>query len=333
MDAELVSGPLVRCADVTGNDEAPELSAALVPVVEAARDFARSARSTRTREAYASQWKSFLRWCEAHVLEPMPVAPTTLALYLSARASGGAKVATLSQALAAIGEAHRLAGHEAPMRAPVVRETWKGIRRQLGTAQRQVRPLLASDVCNVVAALPATLRGMRDRALLTLGFAGAFRPSELGAIGVGDVAFVEDGLTVMLRRSKGDPEGAGETVGIPWGTSPDTCPVRAVRAWLAASAIEEGPLLRGVVHGRVRGALCRRDVAKIIKRLVALVGLPPEVFSGHSLRAGLATTAARAGKPDRAIMRQGRWRSRAMLDRYVRDATLFRDNAAAGLGL
>ncbi|MCC7542714.1 MAG: integrase [Deltaproteobacteria bacterium] len=255
------------------------------------------------------------------MLEPMPVAPTTLALYISARASSGAKVATLSQALAAIGEAHRLAGHEAPMRAPVVRETWKGIRRQLGTAQRQVRPLLAGDVCTLVAALPATLRGVRDRALVTLGFAGTFRPSELGAIGVGDVAFVEDGLTIMLRRSKGDPEGAGETVGIPWGTSPDTCPVRAVRAWLSASAIEEGPLLRGVVHGRVRGAARRA-----------------RGFASGGLQRALAPRRARdirraRGKPDRAIMCQGRWRSRAMLDRYVRDATLFRDNAAAGLGL
>ena len=115
---------------------------------------------------------------------------------------------------------------------------------------------------------------------------------------------------------------------------PATYPVRALRAWLDAAQITEGPVFRAVTrHGHVGARLQARDVARIIKRAANTAGLDPSEYSGHSLRAGLATTAARAGKADRTIMRQGRWASRSMVDRYVREATLFEDNAAAGIGL
>lgn len=313
----------------------PANLAKLAPLAAAARVFAAEARSPRTRSAYRAAWSGFAAWCAEHELAALPAAPETLALYLSARAEAGAKVASLAQALAAIGEAHRVAGQESPVGAPVARETWKGIRRTLGTAPRRVAPVVASDLRAMVRALPAGPLGLRDRALLVVGFAGAFRRSELVALNVADLAFTAEGVVVTVRRSKTDQEGAGATVGLPFGSDPATCPVRTLRAWLEAAGIAEGAVFRSVSrHGQVGAVLSGRDVARVVKRAAEGAGLEAARYSGHSLRAGLATTAAKAGKADRAIMAQGRWASRTMVDRYVRDARLLDgDNAAAGIGL
>lgn len=318
---------------------APSGSSAAVVEVEQlagdARAFAAAARAERTRDAYRYQWARFEAWCDERGFAVLPARPTTIALYLTAWANEGATVATLGQALAAIGEAHRVAGHPPPNRAPELREVWKGIRRTLGTAPRRVEPLVVERLRELVAGLEDTRIGMRDRALLTLGFAGAFRRSELVALDVEDLRFAGEGIEVLIRRSKTDQEGEGAEVGIPFGSDPATCPVRSTRAWLEDAMHGSGALFRSVSrHGRVGARLSGRDVARIVKRAALRAGLDPSDFAGHSLRAGLATSAAKAGKNDRAIMRQGRWRSRAMVDRYVRDAKLLdEDNAAAGIGL
>lgn len=195
--------------------------------------------------------------------------------------------------------------------------------------------MLPSQLRAASGALPASLLGKRDRALLLLGFAGAFRRSELAGLEVRDLAFAEDGLEVTLRRSKTDQEGKGSKKGIPYGSDPKTCPVRAVRAWLEASGIAEGPVFREVTrHGHVEAApLSGRSIARVVKRSAEAAGLDPAGFSGHSLRAGLATAAAKAGKSTHAIMRQTGHKSADMVARYVREASLFEDNAAAGIGL
>jgi integrase len=206
----------------------------------------------------------------------------------------------------------------------------------VGTAQRRVAPVVVDELHAIVGPLPDTLGGTRDRALLVLGFAGAFRRSELVALTTADVEFRSGGLLVHVRRSKTDQEAQGVTVDIPFGSVEATCPVRTLRAWLTAAAITTGPLFRRVTaQGRVgKRALHAGTVAAIVKLRTAAAGLDPKLYSGHSLRAGLATSAAKAGKDDRAIMRQGRWTGRAMVDRYVRDAERFSSrNAAANIGL
>jgi integrase len=186
----------------------------------------------------------------------------------------------------------------------------------------------------MTAALPGSLLGLRDRALLTLGFAGAFRRSELVALDVTDISFTADGLEVALRRSKTDQEAAGRKVGIPYGSLRITCPVRALRAWLDAAVITEGAVFRSVNRWSALGdRLSDKAVALVVKRHAATIGLDATKFAGHSQRAGLATSAAKAGKSERAIMNQTGHRSAAMVRRYIRDASLFSDNAAAGIGL
>ena len=177
--------------------------------------------------------------------------------------------------------------------------------------------------------------GCRDRALLLLGFAGALRRSELVGLDVADVTEGTDGLTVRLRRSKTDQEGAGRTVGIPYGSNPATCPVRAWRAWLEVSGVTEGPAFRSVDrHGRIGAThLTAEAVALVLKRLASRAGFDPREVAGHSLRAGLATSAAAAGVPERVIADQTGHKGTAMLRRYIREGSLFRENAASAVGL
>ena len=303
----------------------------------AAARYVAAATSDNTRRGYQSDWRTFVAWCERCDVEALPAAPETVALYLGARAElEGAASATIRRALAAITKAHRVAGHPSPRDAEVVRGVLRGIGRTHGTAQTGVDPVCVDELRAMVSALGVdTLAGLRDRALLVLGFAGAFRRGEIVALEVADLTFCEDGLTVAIRRSKVDQEGEGAAVGLPYGSNPDTCPVRTVRRWLAAAGLESGALFRSVDrHGNVRaGAMAGRSVALIIKRAAEGAGLDPAGYSGHSLRAGLATSAARAGKSERTIMRQGRWRSVTTARRYIRDADLYRDNAASGIGL
>jgi integrase len=257
-------------------------------------------------------------------------------LYLTAMAATH-RPATMTRRLTAITKAHQIAGYASPatMQQPAVSETLKGIRRTLGTAQKIKAPLLTADVRRMVQSLPNNLAGCRDRALLLLGFAGGFRRSELAALDSEDVLTKDDGLVVRLRRSKTDPEGQGRDVGIPYGSNPSTCPVRTVYAWKTAAGISEGALFRGIDrHGHLGAFRLHKDsIGLIVKRAAEAAGLDPALYAGHSLRAGLATQSYLNGAGELAIMRQTGHRSLAMVRRYIRDGSLFRDNPAAKLGL
>src|SRR3954451_15074406 len=195
----------------------------------------------------------------------------------------------------------------------------------------------------MVATLGTDMIGIRDRALLLLGFAGAFRRSELVGLDVdaadatraGHIEIGRAGITVRLMRSKTDQEGQGQAIGIPFGAKPATCPVRAVQAWIKAAGIQSGPLFRSVNrHGQVSAErLSDKGVALVVKRCAEAAGLDPRVFAGHSLRAGLATSAAMAGVEERVIMSQTRHPSTTMVRRYIREGSLFRENAAGKVGL
>jgi len=304
-------------------------------VLESARAFAAESVAPRTREAYAYQWRTFTAWCDAQGVIALPASAATIAAYLADRAERAWKPASIGLALVAIRTAHKAAGVEHATSHPAVVATMKGIRRTLGTAQRRAAPVVVDELRAMVDALPAdSLGAVRDRALLVVGMAGALRRSELVGLDVSDVTETADGLVLVVRRAKTDQEAQGARIGLPYGNTAATCPVRALRAWRDASGVTDGALFRSVDrHGHVGERLHAADVARIVKRAAGRAGLDAARYSGHSLRAGLATSAARAGRSDRAIMRQGRWSSRAMVDRYVREADLWRENAAAGIGL
>jgi site-specific recombinase XerD len=319
-----VIGPILY---TTGADIVP-------PSLDRAREFARHSKAQNTLRGYRSDWRDFSRWCEENGLSPLPAIPETVAAYI-AECAERLKVGSIQRRLNAITEAHKAMGLESPTSTGIVRATIKGIRRTKGTGPVQKAPTLIDDIRAMVEATDAGLIGARDRALILLGFAGAFRRSELVSLDIEDCAFGKDGLTITLRRSKTDQEGAGRKVGIPFGSNPDTCPVRTTQAWIERAGIMDGPVFRPIHrHGRIqRGRLAGADVARVVKKLVQRAGLDAAKYAGHSLRAGHATSAAIAGASERSIMNQTGHRSVQMVRRYIRDGSLFRENSAGRLGL
>lgn len=199
-------------------------------------------------------------------------------------------------------------------------------------AQQQAKPLIRDDLMLVLDRLGSTVKEARDRALLLLGFAGGFRRSELVGLARADIERVRQGLVITLRFSKTDQEGAGRRIGIPHGRTRH-CPVAALDAWLALSGIETGPIFRPVDrHSHVAPErLSGEAVSLVIRERVAAAGIDPTGFSGHSLRAGFATSAAQAGVSTLKIRAQTGHASDAMLARYVRDGEMFTGNAAGAL--
>lgn len=299
----------------------------------AARGFVEAATADNTRLAYAYQWARFEGWCRDNGAASLPALPGVVALYVTHMAEAGRAVATIEQAVAAINGAHRTAGQPLPKDDQGLRLVLRGIRRSKGIAQREAAPVLAAHLRRMVDALGETLREQRDRALLLVGFSGAFRRSELCALTFKDVAFTDSGLEITLRRGKTDQEGRGRLVALPFTGHPSLCPVRNLKAWIEASGLTEGPIFRQVTkHGLAgKGALTGRSVSRIIKAAAALAGLDSALYSGHSLRAGFVTQAKLKNKDEASIMRQTGHRSAAMVRKYDRRADLWRDNAAAGL--
>ena len=318
-------------------DASEQRLATLARTTARARDYTKESKAPNTRRAYAADWRDFRAWCVLHGRPSLPASPETVALYLSDLAER-CKTSTLQRRLAAISQAHQAAGqnaHEVPTKHATVRAVMSGIRRTKGTAQRGKAAAVTAVVRAMVEGAPDRLLGLRDRALLLLGFSGAFRRSELVALDVEDLEFTGDGLVVTQRRGKTDQEGEGRKIGIPFGGNPDTCPVRAVREWLDVAAVMSGPVFRSVNrHGQVQpGRLSDKAVAIVVKRHAPGAGVDPARYAGHSLRAGLATAAAAAGASERSIMNQTGHRSVAMVRKYIRDGQLFRENAAAAVGL
>lgn len=335
-------------AELTGTETSTDLigtiqntGADLVPLpvasLEHARQFIRASKAENTVRGYQSDWRAFCAWCEPQRLAPLPAPPETVAAYI-ADCAGRLKVGSIQRRLNAIAEAHKAVGLDSPTHNGMVRNTLKGIRRTLGTAQSRKTAALTGEIRTMIEVADDGTKstiGARDRALILLGFAGAFRRSELAGLDVEDCTFSRDGLVVTLRRSKTDQDGGGRKIGIPYGSNPETCPVRTIQAWIEAAAISTGPLFRALNrHGQVQpGRLSGIDVARVVKKLAQRAGLDAARYAGHSLRAGHATSAAIAGASERSIMNQTGHRSVQMVRRYIRDGSLFRENSAGKLGL
>lgn len=311
---------------------------------ERARRYFRSARAPATVAAYATDLADFTTWCEVEAggLSTLPASSETVALYISDLAGRGMKASTITRRLTAISVYHKSQGLPSPTDDERVKSILKGIRREHGSYQEGAAPLLTPTIKRMILATRESAEteaqkkaAVRDAALLLIGYAGAFRRSEISSLRTEDVEFVEDGVRVLLRRSKTDQEGRGKVRGIPHGGHPETCPVRNLRRWMELLGEEEGPLFRPVDrHGNIKGsALSGRSVCEIVKKRAQGAGLNRDRYSGHSLRAGLATAASAAGVSQKSIMDQGDWRSVQTVMRYVREGTLFKNNAAASVGL
>lgn len=315
-----------------GMDKLTSMHPGLLALTGAARMFIDNARAERTKDAYTRQWKGFIAWCQAHEAPFLPTTPEVLALYLTARAERGLKPSSLELALAAIAEAHKMAGFPSPRTTPLVRETLRGIKRVLGTVQIGRAPLLPAQMRAMIEAQPpGTLLGARNRALLLLGFLGGFRRSELVRVTVRDLMFKTEGLVVNLFGSKDDRALTGRQVPIPR-NPPPLCAVQALEDWLCLASITEGAVFRAVNrHAQVGGPLTGRDLARLVKNAAKRAGIEPANISGHSLRAGFVTAAHMNGAPLESIMKVTGHKSYDTTMRYIRKADLFKQHPSLGL--
>lgn len=359
-------GPLVGTVLPARHRETPFTAAVLASPSEAdvERALSPAARArvadgfaTTTGRAYARDWSTFTTWCATHGRTPLPATAETLAEYVTHLAATPTRKGTLpapstvERALACIQSRHKLAGLAADARP--ARLALRAYRRQRADAGQRARkaPPAELDILRRMldATAPDTLAGLRDRAVLVLGFALMGRRSELAALNIADITLTGDGLEVFIGRSKTDQDAIGETVPLPYGSYTETCPVRVVQAWIAALAergVLAGPLLRGVDrHGRLTGTtgaagkavtrMSGHGLTLLVRRAATRAGLPnAEAFSAHSLRAGGATAAAKAGAPVSAIARHGRWSEKSpVVHGYIRTADKWRDNPMRGVGL
>jgi site-specific recombinase XerD len=305
----------------------------------ATAEFLKSSKADATRVAYAADWRDFEAWCGRHDFVAIPADPENVAVYLSSLATSGRKVSTIRRRCAAIAHVHRTAGaSDNPSSHPGVKSVLAGITRKLGSAPAKKAALTVQMLERVVRKIPDNLAGIRDRALLLTGFAGALRRSELVALDVADVARHHKGIVLTLRRSKTDQAGVGKTKAIPHGKRLKV--VAALDAWLEALKNAQnneirtagqnlnGPIFRGVRGSRtLPGRLSTNQVALIIKARAKAVGLDPKVFAGHSLRSGFVTSAADSGASLQSIADHAAHKKLDTTLGYVQIADAFRDHS------
>jgi site-specific recombinase XerD len=294
-------------------------------------------KASSTLRAYLTDLRDFNAYCQAHRSTALPAAPETIARYLAALVERGYKPSTILRRRASIARAHRLAGH----RFSDVADTL--VRPLLGTLRRQVhvsakKPALdVTTLRRILRATPQrTAAGARDRLMLLLGFAGGLRASELIALDVRDIHVTDQQLRLLLPDARTGSWYVAREVAIPRGEHPETCSVRAIRAWYAISGIHSGALFRPIDrHGRVGATrLSARAVALVIKRGAQRAHVDPTLYAGHSLRAGFVTAAVAGGAPERVIMAQTGLHSLSGVPRYMRlRRSRFDRDAAAYLGL
>lgn len=325
-------------------------SGALDRLVAGARDYARDAVAPGTLRAYAQDWAHFERWCRRLGALPLPPSPELIGLYLTDCASPhrraeGLSVATIERRLSGLAWGYRRRGHGFDRSDPHVAQVLAGVRRRHARPPRQKEALSADDVRAMVAVLPRDLRGLRDRAILLLGVAGGLRRSEIVGLdrgrdetsdGAGWIEIEADGALLRLRGKTGWRE-----VEIGRGAHGDSCPVAALENWLAIGRVERGAVFRRTSRdGRkaLDARLSAQHVALLVKRCVEKAGLRGDLpererraaFSGHSLRAGLAS---HAEVDERHVQKQLGHASAEMTRRYQRRRDRFRVNLTKALGL
>lgn len=310
------------------------LDTQLRETAQRAADFAKKSRAGGTLRVYALQWGAFRSWCASRSLSCLPADPSALLLYITEREMGRhgkpASLATIAQVLAAVTHYHKQADLPSPTRDARLRQVWEGMCREKGGTPKRAAPLSPEQLELMCAAAGTDILGLRDRALLLLGWAGSRRRSEIVAWDLADVAEEQTGVVMTVRRSKTDQFGRGEKIGVLLQPEESRCPVRALRRWLEVRGSEPGPLFQSVRRGEVTGRrLDGKEVLRVVKKLAERAGFSPEVvarLTAHSLRSGFATTAFKKKKSPFAVMKQGGWKSYNTLARYIRDAELLDDD-------
>jgi site-specific recombinase XerD len=300
--------------------------------IRRAHDFAKQDKAESTRLAYQSDMRKFVAFCRSRGVASLPALPETVAAFLASEAEAGCKPATIGRRCAAVKHAHKLAGiNDPPTNSEIVKATVRGIRRTIGVAPNKKAPVLAEIARDMSRTMPDGLKGIRDRALILTGFAGAFRRSELTALNLEDIEFTDEGARITIRRSKTDAEGKGQTIAIVKG---DThCPIKALKAWIDAAGITEGAIFLRVMRGGHvrRERLSPQTVRVTVKAAAHRIGIDEKTVSAHSLRSGFLSSAARRGASIWKMREVSRHRDTNVLAGYIASVALFENHAGANL--
>ena len=323
---------------------APAVDGTLHAERAAAGAFQRLAKAANTRNAYRAAVRAWCAWCARHSLSPLPAAGPDVAAFLAAERRRGLAPATLDLRRAAIRYLHRAAGCAVPTDDACVAETVAGIRREAagkGELPEKKVAATAAVVRRLLAPIPDDLRGLRDRALILVGFAGALRRAELAAIRVEHLERTPRGIRLTLPQTKG-AQTAAVVVPLPYGET-ELCPVRALERWHAAAGITAGPVFRRLWRARLdtpgaparprlgREAITPRAVADIIQARAVSAGFGRRELGGHSLKRGALTTGMERGVHPARLKRLGRHKSFDVLGEYLEFGDLFEGHPLGGV--
>ena len=293
-----------------------------------------NSKSKNTLRAYKADFEHFAAFCVSNKLNYLPTEPGIVALYLT-HLSKSSKFSTLKRRLASISVIQKLRGHYLDVKHPIIIENLHGIKRNIGTRQLTKKPILINDLkllINVIDDKLVTinqsnihkkekieLTSIRNKALILLGFAGGFRRSELVNIEYNEVEFVDEGVKILVKKSKTDQSGEGLIKAIPYFDNKFYCPVLALKKYIGLKFIDTK---QGLIFD-----MSDKSVALIIKKYAEKAGLDASKYAGHSLRSGFATTAAEFGAEERNIMAMTGHKTTQMVRRYIQEANLFKNNA------
>ena len=289
-------------------------------------------KASNTLRAYKSDFKDFGIFCAKHDFSSMPTEPKVVSLYLT-HLSSKSKISTLRRRLVSIGVVHKLKGHYLDTKHPIIIENLMGIKRLKGSMQTGKKPILINHLKQIINVINnqdiEEIVKQRNKTMILIGFGGGFRRTEIISIDHEDLEFVDEGVKIIVRRSKTDQFGEGMIKGLPYFPNETYCPVINLKNWLKISKIKTGPIFRRFTKGSslTKHRLTDQSVVLIIKDCLRIAGIENHNFSGHSLRSGFATVAADSGADERSIMAMTGHKSSQMVRRYIREANIFKNNA------
>jgi len=288
----------------------------------------RLSKAQNTLKAYKSDFKDFINFCKINELTSLPADPKTVSLYIT-YLSKNMKTSTLKRRLVSICVIHKAKGFYIDIKHPLIVENFYGIKRVKGTYQKSKKPILLEDLkklLNLINILDQSeKKKLRDKTILSLGFCGGFRRSELVDLTLKDIEFVKEGVKIFVKKSKNDQSGEGMTKAIPYFENKNFCPVRLLQEWMN--------LIHITNENEKVFNLSDKMVSLILKKYLKILGYDPLPYSGHSLRSGFATTAADRGAHERSIMNVTGHKSVQMVRRYIKETNLFKNNPLNNIDL
>ena len=292
-----------------------------------------NSKANNTVRAYRSDFNDFSLFCAKNGFKSLPSNPKIVSLYLTHLSTKNSKISTLKRRLVSIGVIHKLKGHYLDTKHPAIIENIMGIKRRKGSIQNGKKPILINDLKKIINVIDQLnnkeIKKLRDRTIILIGFSGGFRRNEIVSLNHDDLDFVDEGVKIIIRRSKTDQFGEGSIKALPYFDSDQYCPVVSLKKWLNITKINSGPIFRRFSKGSrlLDTRLTNQTIALLIKKYLDLANIDSKNYSGHSLRSGFATSAAESGAEERSIMEMTGHKSTEMVRRYIKQANLFKNNA------